>query len=79
MFKFLIAILLFSGLILLLAGSFGLRLLRSFLGFDKKPRENANGGHPDSEKDYSQSHEKIISKSEGEYVDFEEVRDEPEE
>ncbi|HHT22794.1 MAG TPA: DUF4834 family protein [Bacteroidales bacterium] len=72
MFKFLIGILVFFGLLILLVVSLGLSFLRALFGFGRKRHSQ-----PDSAPTYTppqtEGREKIFGKHEGEYIDFEEI------
>lgn len=72
MFKLLIGLLLFFGLMILVAGALGLKFLRSLFGLgNKSPKQSPN----DQSQTYSapESREKVFKKHEGEYVEFKEI------
>lgn len=74
MFKFLLGIILFFLLLILLAGSLGIRFLRSLFGQAKNPPQQnpeapRNSPKPDNDK--------IFGDHEGEYIEFEEVKEPP--
>jgi len=74
MFKLLLGIIVFFVLILLLAGSLGISLLRLLFGFGNK----INQQQPESTQTTSNKtdKDKVFGKQEGEYVEFEEVKEE---
>ena len=74
MFKLLFGFFIILGLIVLLVLSFGFSLLRAIFGIRNKHQQTqGDNSQPMSE---SKNKDKIFDKSEGEYVDFEEVKGE---
>lgn len=73
MLKLLLGILIFFGLILMLAGAFGVKMLRSLFGFGNKPSQQ-----PRTDETYTpgnDNRDKIFGEHEGEYVEFEEIEE----
>lgn len=73
MFKLLFGIIIFFGLFLLLTGALGVKILRSLLGFENKPQQPKN----DAPRNYPnpENRDKIFGEHEGEYVEFEEIKE----
>lgn len=72
MFKFLLGIILFFLLLILLAGSLGIRFLRSLFGQAKNPPQQ----NPDAPRNSPKpDNDKIFGDQEGEYIEFEEVKE----
>ncbi|MDO9153209.1 MAG: DUF4834 family protein [Paludibacter sp.] len=71
LFSFLL-ILLFFGLFAVFA-IFG--IIRSFFGIGKKSNAEQNGHQQDFNKNQTGNKTKIFDKSDGEYVDYEDVKD----
>ncbi|HRZ96305.1 MAG TPA: DUF4834 family protein [Paludibacter sp.] len=68
----LVLIILFFGLFAIMA-VFG--LIRSFLGLGKKKNQTYNEQQPNGGSGSADKKPKIFEKSEGEYVDYEEIKD----
>ena len=73
MFKFLVGILLFFGLIILLVTSLGISLLRSLFGSARRSGQKSD--EPVRPHTSGDDRDKIFGNQEGEYVDFEEIKD----
>lgn len=78
MFKLLFGIIIFFGLLLLLTGALGMKILRSLFGFGNKPTQQPRN---EETRTYSnpESRDKIFGEHEGEYVEFEEIEEKHEE
>ena len=74
MFKLLLGIIVFFVLILLLAGSLGISLLRLLFGFGNKI--NQQQSETTQTTSNKTDKDKVFGKQEGEYVEFEEVKEE---
>lgn len=76
MFKFLFGIIAIFGLFLLLTGAVGVKILRSLFGFGNKPQQPKH----DEPRNYPspENRDKIFGEHEGEYVEFEEIKENPE-
>lgn len=73
MFKFLFGLILLVVLFLMLTGALGVRILRALFGFGRKPSQRQQ--EPPTSYSRPRSRKKIFEKHEGEYVDFEEIKE----
>ena len=74
MFKLLIGIIFFFVFLLLLVGTIGIAFLRSLFGGNKKPTQQSN----ETNRTYTNpDKDKIFNDHEGEYVEYEEIKDTP--